>query len=130
MLLLIANCGLLSSMFCVEATNCVVQSRTIAIKTSPMVIKLTLFSSGVYELVNYHVKPGMIPQFEHRLLQEFTEIDYNPLGLWYSVFGDIHRGRVSVYCSVHSTLIFAVSTAVMYIVIYAVHYNTYLYVLK
>ncbi|XP_064384709.1 protein NipSnap homolog 3A-like [Halichondria panicea] len=46
---------------------------------------------GVFELVSYQVKSGLVSQFEHRLLQDYPQLNYNPLGLWYSVFGDINR---------------------------------------
>ena len=52
----------------------------------------SLLPAGVFELVSYQVKSGLVSQFEHRLLQDYPQLNYNPLGLWYSVFGDINRG--------------------------------------
>ena len=48
---------------------------------------------GAYGLVEYRVKPGLIPQMEHRLLQNFSELNYNPLGMFYTAFGDVNSGE-------------------------------------
>ncbi|CAI8007631.1 Protein NipSnap homolog 3A [Geodia barretti] len=47
---------------------------------------------GVYELVTHTVKPGTMPQLEHRVLQglpaRLAEDYPHPLAIWYSVFGN------------------------------------------
>ena len=52
---------------------------------------------GAYELVAHTVQPGMVPQYEHRLLQGLpTRLAMNypkPLGIWYS---DIGAGSTGV----------------------------------
>ena len=56
----------------------------------PVVVRYTIQHAGAYELVMFNVKPGYIPQFEHRLLQglpDRLEMDYpHPLGFWFSEF--------------------------------------------
>ena len=50
------------------------------------------FLLGVYELVTHTVKPGTMPQLEHRVLQglpaRLAEDYPHPLAIWYSVFGN------------------------------------------
>ena len=62
----------------------------LAFETVYAIIMLTLLSGG-YELVTHKVKPGMMPQLEHRLEQglpaRLAEDYPQALGLWVSEFG-------------------------------------------
>ena len=62
------------------------------------------FFPGVYELVTHKVKPGMVPQLEHRMIQglpaRLAEDYPQALAMWYSEFGnpDLCKFNPSCLC--------------------------------
>lgn len=58
---------------------------------------------GTYELVTHTVQSGMVPQYEHRLLQGLpTRLAMNypkPLGIWYSDIGPGSTGMYVMKCT-------------------------------
>lgn len=68
------------------------------IKVDTVISSPSFHLGGVYELVTMTVKPGMVSQLEHRLLQglpaRLAEDYPPPLAFWYSEFGNTNLGEL------------------------------------